>query len=118
LFRDRYSTQQLKQRLKLLSLERNSLTVSLILDQHSVLLDIGDVEGLLRERSEECSVYWKFLHVVEEIVSRHSKRHTGDSGLCNKDTDACEPTLPLIALIQNRRKGSITCIQQRIEYVS
>ena len=42
----------LEQRLKLVSLERDGVTVSLILDQHSVLLDVGNVKRLLRERSE------------------------------------------------------------------
>ncbi|SFH49934.1 hypothetical protein SAMN04488066_10623 [Halorubrum aquaticum] len=78
----------LKQRLKLVSLERDGLTVSLILDEDSVLLDVGNVKRLPRERSEECGVCWKFLHVVEEIVPRHSKRHTGDSGLRNKSIRA------------------------------
>jgi hypothetical protein len=56
----------------------------LVLDQDAVLLDVGNVKRLLRERSEECGVCWEFLNVVEEVVPRHAKRHTGDSALRDK----------------------------------
>jgi hypothetical protein len=102
--RPSYIVNALKQRLKLISLERDGLTVGLILDQHSVLLDVGNVKRLLRERSEECSVCWKFLHVVEEIVPRHSKRHTGDSVLRDKSIRACVIALSVINQQKQRKR--------------
>jgi len=46
-----------------------------------MLLDVGDMEGVLREGGEQCGVCWKRLYVIEEVVPRHAKRHTGDSVL-------------------------------------
>jgi hypothetical protein len=108
----------LEQRLELLSLERHSLTAGLILDQHSMLLDVGNLKRLLRDRSKECGVCWKFLHVVEEIAPRHSKWHTGNSILRDKNMRACAIELTMINQQLTMINQQLTMINQQLTMIN